>query len=151
VSEFSTRFPIRRLPAFEAALGNVALTRHDRVQSLRRQNAEYFVRTLTGLDGIEIPQPAVGSEPAFLRLPILLKGSAERSRSYEVLRRLGTSTMYPHPVPAIPEARPHLTLRQPCMQAEDVARRILTLPTHPLVTVNDRERIVRHFVDGGRA
>lgn len=108
------------------------------------------MQALAGIDGIELPRIGAGVDAVFLRFPLLLKGPIERDRTAAVLRRegLGASTMYPRAVTDIPEAGPHLASRRPCPQSEDVARRILALPTHPLVTANDREQIVRLLLDG---
>jgi perosamine synthetase len=151
VSEFSTRFPIRGLGALPAALGVAALARLGRLNEVRRGHAEHLTRALAGLESVELLRPAAGSEPVFLRLPLLLKGPAERSHAYGALRRLGASPMYPHAVADILDARPYLAARRSCPQAADVARRILALPTHPLTTTADREEIIHHLRNGAGA
>jgi hypothetical protein len=76
-----------------------------------------------------------------LRFPVVL-GDANDKRRLLFDRggvRLGVSGMYPATVSPIPQIAPRLETRFP--RAEYLARCLVTLPTHSLVTAADRERI----------
>ena len=79
-----------------------------------------------------------------MRLPIVCRTREERDRLYASGRRarLGISPMYPGAITSIPELRSMLgDIR--CPVAEDLAERLLTIPVHPLMSIADRQAIVR--------
>ena len=50
--------------------------------------------------------------------------------------------MYPAAIDELPEVQAALGRHVECPQARDIARRLVTLPTHHHVRPKDRERIV---------
>jgi dTDP-4-amino-4,6-dideoxygalactose transaminase len=141
--EVSWGYALRGLSDVQAALGLTLLERLEAINRRRRQNAVRLMVRLQGLDFVHVPPPAAGTEPIYLRLPVLV---ADEDRRERLLRRLaaaglGAGRMYGRPLPDLfpgisPGSYPG---------AAAVARRLLTLPTHPYLTEADVERIGRIF------
>jgi dTDP-4-amino-4,6-dideoxygalactose transaminase len=83
--------------------------------------------------------------------------AAQQAPLIEALNQqgIGATGSYPTSLADVPALRPLLANPDdPMPGARDVARRIVTLPTHPYVTEGDRRRIVatvRRIVRGARA
>jgi len=61
-------------------------------------------------------------------------------------RGVGASTMYPSPITDIAELRGHFDgASYPAAQA--LSERLLTIPTHPLLSAKDKEKICALFSD----
>ena len=141
--EVSWGYALRGLSDAQAALGLTLLERLEAINRQRRENAVRLMARLQGLDFVHIPPPAAGAEPIYLRLPVLV---ADEDRRERLLRRLeaaglGAGRMYGRPLPDLfpgisPGSYPGATA---------VARRLLTLPTHPYLAEADVERIGRIF------
>jgi dTDP-4-amino-4,6-dideoxygalactose transaminase len=117
------------------------------LDSVRLENAQHYFNTLDVMTSQSVrpatQQPAPqGRGIPFLRFPVLLAGSADRHRILADLngRELGVSIMYPATVASIPQLAGHLTDTS-FPHAEAVAERLVTLPTHPLVSASDRARV----------
>ena len=107
----------------------------ERLNEVRRGHARFYVRNIPGArDFGDLP---------YLRFPVILSPGAKR---HVVVERdgasLGISGMYPAAVHQIAELRARFqTAAYP--EADRVAASLVTLPTHPLVSDKDRERVCR--------
>jgi perosamine synthetase len=146
VTEYDPDFPLARLCRVSAALLAEMQQKLERVNQIRRTNARALRAALHGSSSFQLPQPLPDSEPVYIRLPVL---AAHQELRQAVLARLqaaglGASGYYPSAVCDIAAARSHWSAPQGhCPVAESVARRVITLPTHPLVTVRDREAMIQ--------
>jgi dTDP-4-amino-4,6-dideoxygalactose transaminase len=84
----------------------------------------------------------LGTSNAYLRLPLRLE-PAQRDRLLGLLGRLGATGLYPAPLNRLPGARERLPRQahETFPQAEEIARRLLTLPLHGYLTASDLEAI----------
>ena len=107
----------------------------EELNSTRRRHSTYYAATVTGTR-------AYGGDGAYLRFPVVLPGVAEKRRLLDEQdgRLLGISGMYPTSVGAIPQLQGRLSHTR-FDRAEHLAESLVTLPTHPLVTDKDRQRI----------
>lgn len=153
---FTTDFPLTGLPGVLASLALTMLPRLETYNTQRRANALAIADQLAPLGGVTVPQPHAGAHAVYLRLPILVDDAALQAPLIEALNRqgIGATGSYPTSLADVPALRPHLANPDdPMPGARDVARRIVTLPTHPYVTEADRRRIVdtvRRVVRGSR-
>lgn len=87
----------------------------------------------------------------YLRLPILVDSRETRDRIYALSRErgLGIGLMYPAPIHEIPEIRAAFRDRA-YPGAAEIAERLLTLPTHPLISEKDQEAILALFGEAAR-
>lgn len=131
---FHDDFPLRRLSQRQAGLMANWQSDLDELVSIRRDHSRYYaahIRTVF---------PGRAGD-ACLRYPVLLPDDGSKTRVLERAADLGVSPMYPASVCAIPQLASSLG-RMSVPNADRLARTLVTLPTHPLVTPIDRERIV---------
>jgi perosamine synthetase len=136
---FYRDFPIRKLSGMKAAL--LRHWRRDLEESNRiRSEAAAWMRA-------HLP---VGSRSeagvAYLRLPVLCESGSVRDRLLLVSRSrgLGLSLMYPKAINEIDEIKDHFE-GQSFPSSRKLADRLLTVPTHPLVSCRDQENIRKFF------
>jgi dTDP-4-amino-4,6-dideoxygalactose transaminase len=145
VSVFDPHFNMTRLSQYQGRLASRLLPLVHSYNHIRHENAYRLLRGIGGIEGIEIPQPANGANPAYLRFPILARDTTHRSRLLSRLKDagIGASPSYPTAIGDIPGIEQYLARDQrPCPQAQSIATRIITLPTHPYVASNDVDRMI---------
>lgn len=145
VTTFDPGFPIGTMNNFARALMGRLVAGLDDLNHVRQANARRLLSLLPEGTAFYSPRPAADASPVYLRVPFLASNNAIRERALArlVAAGIGASLYYPAAVCDIPGIGPHLAapdLHAP--SAEDVARRILTLPTHVLVQPRDVERMV---------
>lgn len=120
-----------------AALGRV-IADIDREVSIWRQNAIRLERALSGSRHLRGFDPVPGGEPGSLRLPALVS-RADRGRLLDAgAGRLGIMKGYPRTLAELPSLGPSIVgppVRLPGSAA--LARALITLPTHGLLTESD--------------
>jgi dTDP-4-amino-4,6-dideoxygalactose transaminase len=144
-SRFEPDFPMRRHSSYQRRLAAELLPLADAYNAIRRRHAEQLRAAIDGIEGIEIPRPAVGARPIYQRFPLLARDTTHRADLVRRLRAVGivASASYPTAIDDIPAIRRHLApAQEPCLAARSIAERILTLPTHPAVASRDIERMV---------
>jgi perosamine synthetase len=132
---FPRRIPMRRLSGLKTGMLRHWQRRLAQSNRIRCESVEYFTRRLP-------LHLAGGSSHPYLRLPILADTPAEKERLHarSRARGLGLSVAYPTPVNEIPEVRVVINgERFPC--ARRVADRLVTIPTHHLVSERDKQAI----------
>jgi len=145
ISEFNPDFKISNFTSWQASLGKQLLSRLGELNQKRRKNANQLADELRGCDGLILPRISSRCEPAFLRLPVLVKELSVREKIYKGLLKegIGVSKMYPLALDQIPSLLPYLTgERNRFFNARFVASHILTLPTHPYLRKRDKEKII---------
>ncbi|RKX18375.1 MAG: hypothetical protein DRP26_05340, partial [Candidatus Zixiibacteriota bacterium] len=78
----------------------------------------------------------------FLRFPVLVGSSELRLEIYKRLSKMGISMMYSGTIETINEPDLFSEKNFPCLRANKVAERLLTLPTHDYVNDDDIKSIV---------
>jgi dTDP-4-amino-4,6-dideoxygalactose transaminase len=131
---FSTDFPIQKLSGMKAGFLGRWRSRLMTANHARRGECIALER--------ELRQPPHRDSPACIRFPVLAKDPGNREELYARGKVHGISLMYPSPVNEIPEIKKQFDGRT-YPRAKDVSERLVTLPTHPLVTKRDRSAIVR--------
>jgi len=134
-THFDRDFPMRRMSAVNAGLLASWRTRVARANAFRARSSARF-RAALGLPSAGLP------DIPYLRFPVLMGSRGERDRAHAAaaIRGLGVSRMYPAPINEIPEIRDQFS-GQTFPSARLIAERLLTLPTHSLVSDRDRRAI----------
>jgi dTDP-4-amino-4,6-dideoxygalactose transaminase len=147
-SEAGLSYRVAGLPAGAAEAAIRGLMRLDAANAARRRTTGRLLAALAGVDGLILPAASPGSEPIYLRLPVLLPDERVRDALYTRLARagMGAGRMYGR---TLAELFPGLGGRYP--GAEAVARRLLTLPTHAYVTATNVAQIAAVFRNTGGA
>lgn len=142
---FTTEFPLERPSRPLVALGLTMIDRLDEFTSVRTRNAAALLAGLSTVKGIRAIAPVPGSVPVYLRLPILADSEQLRNKTIETLRAagIGATASYPSSLADVPALQSSLDVRsQPITGGREIARRILTLPTHSFVGPADVQRMV---------
>jgi perosamine synthetase len=121
------------LSGFQAGVLRNWRTRLSRSNRARAAAVSFFERALA------IASPP-GSARPYVRLPIIAPSAEVRNRLCAKARTLGVSVSYPTPISDIPEIRSAFE-GQRFPAASRVSERLLTLPTHHLLSDRDKRAI----------
>lgn len=145
-------FARQRLSAPAAALADRLLPRLDGWNSQRRGHAQRLLADLPAQVGLTPIAAAAGSQPIYLRLPLLARNQAQRAELIARLRRagIGAGRLYGHTLAEILRGPLRAGLPGPGAVnldddfpgATEIAQRLLTLPTHPYVQERDIEAML---------
>lgn len=136
-----------------AALGRRLLPRLDGWNRQRADHARHLLAALPAAAGLTPIEPLAGAQAIYLRLPLLARNAAQRDDLWRRLRRagIGAGRFYRQTLAqALPAAG--WRLAQPAVPADfaganELASRLLTLPTHPYVQARELERMLRTLND----
>jgi perosamine synthetase len=136
---FHKDFPIQKLSKRKAGLLRHWWDRLTQYNQIRTEAATYLS------DRLRVKTLCQGAVP-YLRLPVLVESPEARSRVYSLSRKkgLGISTMYPTPINEIEEIKEAFNGKD-FPSAKMIAERLLTIPTHHLVSEKDKESICELF------
>lgn len=112
----------------------------------RRTAAAEYVRELSGVAGVDLPVPAAGGVPGWLRFPVSVARGWSGLPDHRAASAFGIAPGYPRPIAALPAVAERLLpidrgRRWP--GAEALVAGQVTLPTHSLLTAEDRAAVVR--------
>lgn len=140
-TKFYTEFPIARLDPVRAGLLRHWKRRLAKSTTSRVANSEQILRSLAQLN-VHTIKPSEGGQSVYLRLPMLMRSKQEKDAVCRTSsdQGLGISPLYPTSLQQINELRDTL-LCQDVPQSTMIAERLITLPTHELVSVSDIVRI----------
>ena len=119
---------------------------------VRHRNAMHYIRLLAHReDGPAFPFPMEGGESGYLRFPILLPPEVRPASLTRRALSLGAVRSYPRALPELPRAEGVRELEglmdtdaagSDAPAARELARGLVTFPTHGLTTHEDRCRLV---------
>ncbi len=141
---FEPLFPLRRFHQFSRALLRELLGTLTELNAERRRRAAWIAEAVDGKASFCAPVPSPECDPTYLRFPLLAENRELRDRAVAELRRagIGASPFYPSAICDIPGI--DAWMAGPDFHragAENLASRLLTLPTHSQVRKHDAERI----------
>jgi dTDP-4-amino-4,6-dideoxygalactose transaminase len=144
LTEFDPSFRVSSLSEFSQALLSPQLKRLDELNQIRRQNAHTIAAALANNPHFAVLRVGEGCQPTYVRFPVIARDGATRDSAVKRLQAagIGASAFYPSAICDIPGIKRHMALQdfhRP--QAERLAQRLLTLPTHPLVRPVDLGRM----------
>lgn len=124
----------------QASIGMIQLSNLGKYNEARIKNAEFLVKYLKEFEGIHVPRAGEHGKPIFLRLPIWFEDITEKQREnlIEKLRKSGIDA----PI-AYPNSLPKFFFNlNGYPNTEEVVKKTITLPTHPLVKKSDLTKII---------
>ena len=143
---FEPGFPVKRIPRLSLGLLREMLGKLGDLNAARRQRAAWIVEAIGENSDFTYPSVPARCKPTYLRFPLLARNRELRDRAVRELRNagMGASPYYPSAICEIPGIESHLiTPECHCPQAESLAARLLTLPTHASVDKEDVGRMTR--------
>lgn len=142
-TEFSPSFAVRSFPESVRCLLPELLGRLEEWNQKRSTHARILASAIRNKEFL-LPRVAPECVPTFVRFPVFAKDEATRNRAVTTLRRagIGASPFYPGAVCDIVGIEHHFAKPDfHCPQAEAIARRLFTLPTHPLLQPADLQHM----------
>ncbi|MCM8780890.1 MAG: DegT/DnrJ/EryC1/StrS family aminotransferase [Candidatus Omnitrophica bacterium] len=134
-------FKTRGYTDFQAKVAEVILEKIDYFSQLRYENGMLLINGLKDIEGIILPVISGNTQPAFNRLPILIKDLDKRRQIRQALDRIGIDTSYMYSKPLHWEFDLGYPKEDfPC--ANFCAQHILTLPVHPVTRKIDIQRML---------
>ena len=124
-----------RLNTVSAAIGRVQLRRLDKWNSIRRGIANLYRRELEGVEGITLPPTESSKETPVYHLFVIK--SQNRDRIVKHLEENGIESAIHYPIPIhlqAPYQRQYGFSEGSFPVSEKLAREVLSLPMHPLLT-----------------
>lgn len=134
----------RRLSNAQAAIALRQLRRLDGNLSHRRLIAEAYASALSQA-GLRVPVPPAKAEPAYVRYPVWVEdreSAIREAKSCTVLGQWFNSVLEEAESPAYAGY-----VAGSCPRAEDAARHLVNIPTHPRVTLGDARRIAEALAE----
>ncbi len=134
-------FKIKKYTNFQAAVALALFKKIDEFGKKRYDNGMKLIEGLKGIQDIILPEITEDTHPAFNRLPVVFKDLKRRGGIELNLWEAGieTSRMYYKPLHHILDLG---YKKDDFPKATYFAKHLLTLPTHPLLTNNDLDKIV---------
>jgi perosamine synthetase len=127
-----------RLNTVNAAIGRVQLKRLDNWNSIRRGIANLYRRELEGVEGITLPPAENSKETPVYHLFVIR--SEYRDRIMKRLTEKGIESAIHYPIPIhlqAPYQRRYGFSEGTFPVSEKLAKKVLSLPMHPLLTVQE--------------
>ncbi len=145
-TEFNPQFKVARMPRAAAALATELLRNIPKWNDRRREIAAELSAGLAGQSAFCMPQARPDCQSAYMRFPLVASSGALRDAAVQSLRAAGygASAFYPSAICDIPSIGTYMISPDfHCVQAEKLARTILTLPTHALVSRSDTSSMIK--------
>jgi len=134
----------REITGVSASLVRGALVRADADLGVRTAHARLLEKEAEGAKGVLGIRPITGATPGYLRLPVRLTSARGAARSRP---ELGVVRGYPKTLDELPELSKWLTGEGSLTGARELARNLITLPTHSLLTQNDLRAMRKWLLD----
>lgn len=135
-TRYEIDYPVERYSSRLGLMAALLFKNIDAVTRRRTGNAHRYHELLRDIPFLVLPVPLPGSQPVYLRFPVLVDSGTRRDQLLQRLNAegLGATGSYPLSTLDIPEIQEHLDLTHSHGEAaRSLAARILTLPTHPYV------------------
>jgi dTDP-4-amino-4,6-dideoxygalactose transaminase len=132
LTPYETDYPIAPFSRALVGLANLQLERLGDINGVRIGNAGRLNEALAAVPGLSAPRILAGAEPVYARYPVFVEPE-RRAGFIAALERagIGATASYPRALVDVPEVASRLTRDQRSTPgAQEVASRIVTLPTH---------------------
>jgi len=136
--------PPRPLPRASAGLllGDVAAAQREADE--RRARAARLFAAIARAPRVRTVQPLPAAVPGYLRLPVRVRGGLAGLADPGAALRLGVARSYPRPLSDLPAVRERLVAAaRQWPGAVELARDLITLPTHSLLSARELEQVAR--------
>lgn len=130
-----------RLPQILAAMGTEQLKKIDRFISSRRKNAEFLNEQLSNIQGVKTPVEEEYAKTNWSIYTVSVNKRRDDIVSYLRENGVGATVYYPIPLNKLPVF--HDSSKLP--NCEEAAGHVLSLPVHPLLTEEEKNRVVDIF------
>jgi len=146
-TRYEDDYPINRLPRTLAAVSTQQLARIDTITTHRQRNGECYRQALENVEGLGRFSVIEGAEPVYLRYPVRVMDAQARQQFLDSQAVLGVTASYPQSISDVEEIRSLISIQNDqTPHARQIAREIVTLPTHAYVDPQDIQDISTELV-----
>ncbi|MSS70946.1 MAG: hypothetical protein EXS64_05595 [Candidatus Latescibacteria bacterium] len=130
-----TDFEMSRYTDFQARLGFSLLRCAETFLTQRHKNGILLYNILSNTEGVALPRILPGAHVVFNQFPVLLSDPETRDAAHRAVLKAGVeaTTLYPEPIHRLYGDLGYGRDPDPFPGATAVSRRLLLLPTHPLI------------------
>ncbi|MEL0587527.1 MAG: DegT/DnrJ/EryC1/StrS family aminotransferase [Candidatus Thiodiazotropha sp. (ex. Lucinoma kazani)] len=135
---YDDKYLIKKYSSMIAPIALLQLSRVDSITASRVGNGLWYDTNLfqnTIVKKITVLESAL---PAYLRYPIRVLDRNKRDLLVESYKKYGVTISYPNSLDNLDEIAEHVVGMEKCPVAEQVAKELITLPTHMFVKEEDR-------------
>ena len=148
---FDLDFEVNKINPSVIRLGNELILHFGTIRQKRLELAQIYMEKFEALSKGFVFLPKIdGQDIALLRFPIIFRNSAKRDRILSELSKegLGATGSYPVPLNEQEGVQPYLPGNESYPNAKFLSERIMTLPLHSYVKMNDIDCICRIIQKG---
>ena len=129
-----TEFDSFRYTSMQAGVGRSLFRRAEGIFHRRRENGMFLHHALSGVQGVRVPKILPNSTTVFNQFPAVFASEELRDDLHRRMREVGVETtiLYPEPIHRIYDLGYDLDA-DPFPSATYLARRLLLIPTHPMI------------------
>jgi dTDP-4-amino-4,6-dideoxygalactose transaminase len=143
-TKYTTDYPLAAYSKILAGIGVQLFKRLDEITNIRVANALRIKSDIASSRKISLISAPLDSKPVFLRLPVLVNDPSMRNLIIKKLQKkgIGATGSYPASIAEIDEVRNITNLQlSEANEGMKIARKIITLPTHPYLQISDIQKI----------
>ncbi len=140
---YDTRFEISKMADHRSEWGLKIFSRLEKIVKNRRKIAKKYVQYIREAKLGDFITTEFSNNSAYLRFPMVFKNRRSRRYILEKGHKLGISGMYPGTIDSINGISQYLVRDSlQCPRSQDIAGRLVTLPTHYGIKESDIKKIV---------
>lgn len=135
---------------FQAGVGRSLFNHNDRIFNKRYEQGMFLFDKLKGLKGIRLPELIPHTTTVFNQFPILFDDEGVKEKVFERIISTGieSTKLYPDPIHRVYDLRYDVDRKDPFPNATYFSKRLLLIPTHPMLNVTGMSRIVNVIREG---
>ncbi len=143
-----------RMTSIQAAIGRVQLKKLDRFNEIRRRNAMFLTERLSRVKGIVPPYEDPRVKHVYHQYVIRIEDefplSRDELKKFLAEKGIETDIHYPRPIFQQPLYQKLGYPQNICPNAIEASRKVLSLPVHPALSIDDLEYIVQCIVEASK-
>ncbi len=134
---------------FQAGMGCALFKRASNIFNARHGHGMFLFGALRGLKGIRLPEPLPHTVPVFNQFPVLFDSEAAKEDIFARINGSGVEStkLYPDPIHRAHDLGYDLD-NDPFPNATYFSRRLLLIPTHPMMDNEKLSRVVTMIKEG---
>ncbi|MBI5308963.1 MAG: DegT/DnrJ/EryC1/StrS family aminotransferase [Planctomycetes bacterium] len=135
---------------FQAGVGRSLFSHTGRIFGKRHDYGMFLFDKLKGLKGISLPELIPHATTVFNQFPILFNDEGVKEKVFERIINTGieSTKLYPDPIHRVYDLGYDVDRKDPFPNATYFSKRLLLIPTHPMLNVAGMSRIVNIIKEG---
>lgn len=135
---------------FQAGVGRSLFNHTNRIFNKRYDYGTFLFDKLRGLKGIKLPELIPHATTVFNQFPILFDDEGVKEKIFERIINTGieSTKLYPDPIHRVYDLKYDVDRKDPFPNATYFSKRLLLIPTHPMLNIARLSRVVNIIKDG---